>query len=92
MDPAAERCDMVLRRAFRARRVRTTGVGGCEVRHGATSGVSLSRETSLNKHVTPRLHREYRFLTVATTHAPHTILYYTILYYTILSYTMYSIG
>ena len=32
------------------------GIGG-EVRHGVTSGVSC--ETSLNKHVTPHLHREY---------------------------------
>ena len=48
--------DMVLRRAFRARHVRETGIGG-EERHGATSGVSC--ETSLDKHVTPHLHREY---------------------------------
>ena len=35
------------------------GIGG-EVRHGVTSAVS--RETSLNKHVTPHLHREYQAL------------------------------
>ena len=39
LHPAAVRCDMVLHRAFRARRVRKTGIGG-EVRHGVTSGVS----------------------------------------------------
>ena len=54
---AAVRCETVLCRAFRARRVRTSGIGG-EVRHGVTSGVSC--ETSLNKRVTPHLHREYR--------------------------------
>ena len=47
---------MVLHRAFRARHVRKTGIGG-EVRHGVTSDVSC--ETSLNKHSTPDLHREY---------------------------------
>ena len=47
---------MVLRRAFRARHVRTNGIGG-EVRHGVASGVS--RETALNEHVTPRLRWEY---------------------------------
>ena len=36
--PAAVRCDMVLHRALRARRLRKTGFGG-EVRHGVTSGV-----------------------------------------------------
>ena len=46
---------MVVHRALRARRVRTTGIGG-EVRHGVTSGVSC--ETSLSKYVTPRLHRQ----------------------------------
>ena len=36
--PAAVRCDMVLRqKAFRARRVRKTGIGG-EARHGVTPG------------------------------------------------------
>ena len=50
---------MVLHRAFRARHVRKTGIGG-EERHGVTSGVSY--ETSLNKHVTPYLHREYGLL------------------------------
>ena len=53
--PAAVRCDMVLPRVFRARHVRTNGIGS-EVRRGVTSGVSC--ETSLNKYVTPRLHRE----------------------------------
>ena len=53
----AVRCDMVLHQAFRARRVRKTGIGG-EVRHAVASGVSC--ETSLNKYVTPHLHREYR--------------------------------
>ena len=53
--PAAVRCDMVLHQAFRARHLRTKGIGG-EVRRGVTSGVS--RETSSNKHVTPHLHRE----------------------------------
>ena len=37
--PAAARCDMVLHKAFRARSVRKTGIGG-EVRHVVTSGVS----------------------------------------------------
>ena len=55
--PTAVRCDMVSHQAFRARRVRTTGIGG-EVRHGVTSGVLC--ETSLNKHVTPHLHREHQ--------------------------------
>ena len=41
--PAAVRCDTVLHQAFRARRVRKSGIGS-EVRHGVTSGVS--RETS----------------------------------------------
>ena len=54
--PAAVRCDMVLHQDFRARLVRRNGIGG-EVRHAITSGVS--RETSLNKPVTPHLHREY---------------------------------
>ena len=36
-------------------RCERNGIGG-EVRHGVTSGVS--RETSLNKHVTPHLHWE----------------------------------
>ena len=54
--PAATRCEMVLHQALRARHVRKNGIGG-EVRHGVTSGVS--RETSLNKHVTPHLHMEY---------------------------------
>ena len=54
--PAAVRCEMVLHQAFRARRVRKNGIGG-EVRCGVTSGVSC--ETSLNKHVTPHLHREH---------------------------------
>ena len=53
--PEAVRCDMVLHRVFRARRVRRNSIGG-EVRHGVTSGASC--ETSLNKHVTPHLHRE----------------------------------
>ena len=39
----AERCDMVLPHAFRARHLRNTGFGS-EVRHGVTS--SVSRETS----------------------------------------------
>ena len=52
--PAAVRCDMVLHRALRARRVRKTGIGR-EVWHGVASGASC--ETSLNKHVTPHLHR-----------------------------------
>ena len=56
IQPAAVRCDMVLHQAFRARYVRNNGIGG-EVRHGVTSGVS--RETSLNRCVTPHLHREY---------------------------------
>ena len=47
---------MVLHQAFCARHVRNTGIGG-EVRRGVTSGVSC--ETSLNKHVTPHLHREF---------------------------------
>ena len=47
LHPAAVRCDMVSHQAFRARRVRTTGIGG-EVRHGVTSGASC--ETSLSKH------------------------------------------
>ena len=34
-----------------------TGIGG-ELRHGVASGVSC--ETSLNKHVTPHLHGEYK--------------------------------
>ena len=55
--PAAVRCDMVLHRVLVARDIRTYNIGG-EVRHGVTSGVS--RETSLNKHVTPHLHREYQ--------------------------------
>ena len=46
---------MVLHQAFRAKHVRTNGIGG-EVRHGVTSGVS--RETSSNTHVAPHLHRE----------------------------------
>ena len=50
---------MVLHQAFRARRVRKTGIGG-KVRHGVTSGVSC--ETSVNKHVTPHLHRESRIV------------------------------
>ena len=54
--PAAARCDMVLHQAFRTRHVRTNNIGD-EVRHGVTSGVSC--ETSLNKHITPHLHREY---------------------------------
>ena len=54
--PAAVRCDMVLHQAFCAKLVRKTGIGS-EVRHGVTSGVSC--ETSWNKHVTRRLHREY---------------------------------
>ena len=49
---------MVLHQAFRARPVRNKGIGG-EVQHGVTSGVSC--ETSLNKCVTPHLHREYLF-------------------------------
>ena len=49
---------MVLHHEFRVRHVRTAGIGG-EVRHGVTSGVS--REMSLNKHVTPHLRREYVF-------------------------------
>ena len=53
--PAAVRCDMVSYQAFRAGHVRKNGMGS-EVRHGVTSGVSC--ETSLNKHVTPHLHRE----------------------------------
>ena len=53
---------MVLHQAFRARRVRKNGISG-EVRHGVTSGVS--HETSLNKHVTPHFHREYRWLLVS---------------------------
>ena len=57
--PAALRRDMVLYWAFRARHVRRNGIGG-EVRHGVTSGVSC--ETSLNKHVTPHLHREYQMI------------------------------
>ena len=40
--PAAVRCDMVLHRALRARRVRKTGIGG-EVRHGVTSGASCEK-------------------------------------------------
>ena len=56
LHPAAVRCDVVLRQAVRARRVRKTGIGG-EVRHGVTSGVSC--EASSNKHVTPHLRREY---------------------------------
>ena len=47
---------VVLHQAFRARHVRTSGIGG-EVRHGVTSGAS--RKTSVNKHATPHLHREY---------------------------------
>ena len=47
---------MVLHHVFRARGVRRNGIGG-EVRHGVTSGVS--RETSLNKHVTPQLYWGY---------------------------------
>ena len=46
---------MALHQAFRRGQVRTTGIGG-EVRHGVTSGVSS--ETSMNKYVTPHLHRE----------------------------------
>ena len=46
---------MVLHLAFRARRVRNTGIGG-EARHCVTSGVSC--ETSLTKYVTPHLRRE----------------------------------
>ena len=53
--PAAVRCDMELRQAFCARHVCKTGIGG-EVRLCVTSGVSC--KTSLNKHVTPHLHRE----------------------------------
>ena len=53
--PAAVMCDMVLHLAFRARRVRKTGIGS-EVRHGVTSGISC--ETSLSRHVTPHLPRE----------------------------------
>ena len=56
LHPAAVRCDMVLPRVFRARHARKHSIGG-EVLHGATSGVSC--ETSLDKHVTPHLHREY---------------------------------
>ena len=41
--PAAVRGDMVLHLAFRARHIRTNGIGG-EVRHGVTSSVSC--ETS----------------------------------------------
>ena len=48
---------MVLHQAFRARHVRATGIGG-EVRHGVASGALC--ESSLNKHVTPHLHREYQ--------------------------------
>ena len=43
LHPAAVRCDMVLRQAFRGRRVRKNGIGG-EVRHGVTSDTSC--ETS----------------------------------------------
>ena len=41
--PAAVRCDVVLHRAFRARGMRQTGIGG-EVRHDVASGVAY--ETS----------------------------------------------
>ena len=64
LHPAAVRCDMALPRVFRARHVRNNSIGG-EVRHGATSGVSC--ETSLDKHVTPHLHRE---CPTALPHAP----------------------
>ena len=53
---AAVRCDMVYIRRFERDTYEKNGIGG-EARHGVTSGVSC--ETSLNKHVTPHLHREY---------------------------------
>ena len=52
---------MVLHRVLFARGAcENNGIGG-EVRHGVTSGVSC--ETSLNKQVTPHIHREYKFKT-----------------------------
>ena len=68
--PAAVRCDMVLHRALRARRVRKNGIGG-EVQHGVASDVlceyiyvyiyiyiHIHIHTYLNIYVTPHLHRE----------------------------------
>ena len=48
---------MALHRASRLRRARKHGIGG-EVRHGVTTSGG-SCETSLNRCVTPHLHREY---------------------------------
>ena len=42
LHPASVRCDMVLHKAFRARRLPTKSIGG-EVRHGVTSDVSRER-------------------------------------------------